>query len=124
MSEDLISNLFNGLYLLFNHNSVVVAYFCGLVISMLVSFFRPSRLAFLFTLAFGVLTFGYEYDKHLIEPLREQTLATIAPTPGTHLKATKLINLVLSELLPVFLFILGWGLLISSVLVATWKRKN
>ncbi|OGY27488.1 MAG: hypothetical protein A3F33_03145 [Candidatus Woykebacteria bacterium RIFCSPHIGHO2_12_FULL_43_10] len=124
MSEDLVSNLFNGLYLLFNHNSVVLAYFCGLVISALISLFRPSRLAFLFTLAFGVLAFGYEYDKHLIEPLREQTLATIAPTPGTHLKAARLISLFLSELLPVFLFILGWGLLFVGIFLATWKKKD
>lgn len=121
---DLIENLLNGLYLLFTHNGLLIAYFSGLVVSGIISFYRPSRLSFLFTLSFLVLTFSFEYDKHIINPLREQTLATLVPNPLTHRKFSKLINLILSELLPVFFFILGWVLLLLSIFLSVWTKSN
>lgn len=124
VASDLIENIVNGLYLLFNHNSVVLAYFFGLLVCAIISFLRPSRAAFAITASFAILVFSFEYDKHIIEPLRTQTLATIIPTQGTHLKATKIIDLFLSELLPVIFYLLGWGLLTTSIALTLWNRKG
>lgn len=124
VTVDLIENLLNGLYLLFTHNGLLIAYFSGLVVSGIISFYRPSRLAFLFTASFIALTFSFEYDKHIINPLREQTLATLVPNPLTHRKISKIINLILSELLPIFFFILGWALLLISVCLSVWTESD
>lgn len=124
MSTDLSTNLLSGLYLLFDHNALVISYFLGLIICGIISFLRPSRLAFFLTFTFAVLTFGYEYDKHIIEPFRNQTLATIAPTPGTHIRAAKLINLLITEFLPIVLFVIGWGSLLASIVFILLRKPS
>ena len=124
ISLEVTNSLFKGLYLLFDHNALVLAYISGLIICGFISFLRPSRLAFLFTFSFAALAFGYEYDKHIIEPLRTQTLATVIPTPGTHQRAAKLIDLVLSNLLPVFFFIIGWSSLFITIIISIWPKKK
>lgn len=124
LSPSLSESLLNGLYLFFNHNALVLAYFLGLIVCASASFRRPSRLALLFTFSFLILVVGFEYDKNLMEPLRNQTIATVAPAAGTHLKATKLVNLVLTDLLPVVLFVVGWGGLLTATVVSLFKAPH
>ena len=125
MTSDIISNLISGLYLLFAHNGLVFIYVLGGLISLVLIFFRPRRLTVLYFLSFLTLAFGFEYDKHIIVPLREQTVMTVVTNPETHLFTQRLINLFISEFIPVLLFILGWGLLFLAILLSlTGKNRK
>jgi|GEM_PF-988467 len=118
MTSDIASNLITGLYLLFAHNGLLIIYVFGALVSLLLIFLKPRRLTVLYFLAFLTLAFGFEYDKHLIVPLRDQTIATVVADPETHLFTQRLINLFISEFIPVALFILGWGLLFLAILLS------
>lgn len=120
ITPDLQQNIFITIYLLFSHNYIVIAYFVGFLISIALALYRPSRFAALVLLGFAVLLFSYEYDKHIIEGLRQQTLTSLV-TAEPHFKLQRLINVVISELLPVFFYILGWGLLFTAIFKAGIK---
>ena len=77
ITPDLKQNILVTLYLLFSHNYIALAYFAGLLLSIGLSLYRPSRFTSVCLLGFGILLFSYEYDKHLIEAFREQTLRSL-----------------------------------------------
>jgi hypothetical protein len=118
MASDLTTNLIQGAYLLFVHNGEVIAYVLGALIALVALIARPTRLAVLYFLAFGLLAFNFEYDKHIMLPLRAQTIATITSNPDTHLYTQRLINLFLTDLLPVAFFAFGWGLLFLAIILS------
>lgn len=127
LTPDLKQNAIVALYLLFIHNYVVFAYVGGTVISIIIALIRPSRFIICMALGFAVLAFAFEYDKHLIVPLREQTLKSLI-TITPHYKLEKLINLGLSNILPMFLYICGWSLIYIAIIIGnlhmTQKKKN
>lgn len=108
---------------MFAHNGEVIAYVLGAMLSLAVLFFRPRRLALVFFVAFATLSFNFEYDKHLMLPLRNQTIATVVSNPETHLFTQRILNLFLTEVVPVLLFILGWGLLFLGILASLLGRN-
>lgn len=120
VAPDLRQNIAVTLYLLFTHNYIAIAYFTGMVIGIILSIKKPSRFATFIFLGFGLLLFSYEYDKHIIAGLREQTLRSLI-TVTPHFKLQRLVNLFLSDLLPVLFYITGWGLLLGSIVYAGLK---
>ena len=123
LSPDLQQNLIHTVYALFVHNYIVFAYFFGFLISVLISIFRPSRFSVLLMLGFAVLTFSFEYDKHIIEGLRQQTLQSLI-TYKPHYRAQRLVDLVISELLPVVFYLTGWFLIYLAVLLEGFRKKR
>ena len=103
------------LYLTFSHNQLVIAYVAGVVISAFMAFKKPSRFYLMLLLGFAILAFNFEYDKHIIDGLREQTLNAIVTDPGKHFRAQRFISLVITELVPVGLYILGWGTIFVAI---------
>lgn len=124
MASDLTSSLIRGAYSLFAHNGEVIVYVVGSLIALISLIAHPKRLAVLYLLAFGVLAFNFEYDKHIMVPLRAQTIATVVDNPETHLYTQKLLNLFLTDLLPVVLFVMGWGLLFLAIILSLTKPIN
>ena len=125
LSPDLQQNLIITAYLLFSHNYIAFIYLIGFLISTLLSIIKPSRFAILNLLGFLILLFSYEYDKHIIVGLREQTLnSLITETP--HYKLEKVVNLIISQGLPIFFYILGWFLIFIAIVYAAFKltKKN
>lgn len=120
---DLTANLIHALYNLFTHNYILLAYLMGLLVSIAVAIKKPSRFALLLVLGFTVLAFSFEYDKHIAEGLRLQTLESVVAGQG-HDRAEKWINLVTSELLPVFFYVGGWVLVYLAILIGGWKKKT
>ena len=117
LSPDLRQNIVVTLYLLFVHNYIAFAYLAGLIIGIILSLYRPSRFATMIFLAFAILLFSFEYDKHLIAAFREQTLnSLITITP--HFRLQRLLNLLISDVLPVIFYLIGWGLLFASIILA------
>ncbi len=123
MSPDLQQNVLVTIYLLFSHNYIVFAYFIGLLIGIGLAFYRPSRFATLVLLGFAVLMFSFEYDKHIIDAFRQQTINSLI-TLQPHYKLQHIINLVISELLPVFFYVLGWLLLYGAIIYSALKNKD
>lgn len=116
MNPDLQQNLFITLYLVILHNFFALIYIAGLIVSTAYSLYRPSRKATLFMIGFALLLFSFEYSKHIVEGLKEQTVnSLITETPRYHLE--RLITVTISKLLPLFLNI-GGGL---SLIIASYS---
>ncbi|OGG06244.1 hypothetical protein A3D05_03715 [Candidatus Gottesmanbacteria bacterium RIFCSPHIGHO2_02_FULL_40_24] len=120
MAPDLRQNIIVTLYLLFSHNYIAFAYFTGIILGIILSIWKPSRFSVFILLGFAVLLFSYEYDKHIIAGLREQTLQSII-TVTPHFRFQRLINLFISEILPVVFYVSGWGLVFAAVIYAGMK---
>jgi Na+/phosphate symporter len=115
VTPDLQQNIVNTIYLLFAHNYIAFAYFIGVLIGVFLAFFRPSKYSTLILLGFAILLFSYEYDKHIIDPLRVQTINSfITATP--HYKVERIINLFISEVLPILLYVTGWVFLFIAMI--------
>lgn len=123
MSPDLTDNLIHTLYLTFAHNYLLFAYLAGLIISLAIAIHKPSRFALLLVLGFAILAFSFEYDKHIAEGLRAQTLASLITGEG-HYRARKLIDLVIGELLPMFFYISGWGFIYLAIFLGGWHKRD
>lgn len=123
VSPDLRQNIIVTLYLLFTHNQLAIAYFLGLILSIGLSIWRPSRFATFLLIGFSLLLFQYEYDKHIITGLREQTMQSLI-TQQPHFRTQRLINLALSDLVPIGLFVAGWGCIYAAVLWAAKRSAN
>lgn len=115
VTPDLQQNIVTTVYLLFAHNYIAFAYFTGVLTGIYLSFFRPSRYSTMILLGFAVLLFSYEYDKHIIDALRTQTINSfITTTP--HYKVSRIIDLFISEILPILFYVAGWFLLFAAII--------
>ena len=120
ITPDLQQNIVVTVYLLFSHNYIAIAYFTGIVLGIILSLWKPSRFATLVLIGFSILLFSFEYDKHIIAGLREQTLKSLI-TQAPHYRVQRLVNLFISDLLPVLFYVTGWGMLFTSIVYAALK---
>ena|SRR3989344_4656178 len=120
IAPDLKQNIAVTLYLLFTHNYIAIAYFAGMILGIALSVWKPSRFAVFILLGFSILLFSYEYDKHIIAGLREQTIKSLI-TQSPHYRLQRIVNLFLSDLLPIIFYITGWGMLFASIVYAGLK---
>jgi len=118
-SSDLIQSLINTSYSFFSHNYTVLVYLFGSLLSAVLCLIKPSRFHLFLFFGFLILSFTYEYDKHLIEPLRNQTLESLLGSVESqaHPKVNKVVELVVSELIPVCLYVLGWGMIFVGIVI-------
>lgn len=116
LNPELGQNLFYAVYFLILHNVTAIIYFTGLLVSTVFSLYRPSRIATLLMLGFASLLFSFEYKKHIVEALREQTVNSVITTQP-HYKLEKLITVSISKLIPLVLNLIGaFSLLLAAVL--------
>jgi len=119
-----IMNLTNGLintaFLTFIHNQDAIGYFIGIIIAVLLLFYKPSRINMLFLLGFIFLLFGFEYNKHIIAPLEDQTLSSIGANGG----AEVFFKRIFQKLLPISFFLIGWGSVFWGIIFQTFKLKK
>lgn len=123
MAPDLSQGFIRTIYLTFAHNELVIAYVTGLVISAVMAFKRPSRFYLLLLIGFAILAFNFEYDKHIIDALRDQTLTSIVADPSKHFRAQRFISILITELVPVILYITGWGCVFLAIISQGLKKK-
>ena len=123
IAPDIKQNIIITAYLLFTHNYIAFAYLGGLLISIILSIIRPSRFSVLMLLGFITLLFSFEYDKHLIVPFREQTLKSLI-TETPHYKLQKIIDLTISEILPIVFYITGWGFIYLAIIGQGLKKEK
>ena len=123
MTSELQQNIFVSFYLLFTHNYIAFAYLAGLIFSLALSLYRPSRFTTLTTLGFGILLFSFEYDKHIIAGLREQTIRSLITTTP-HYRIQRLVDLLLSDLLPVLFYVAGWSFIFIAIYYGAVKIQK
>lgn len=120
ITAELSQNIFVTIYLLFSHNYIALAYFTGLIIGIFLSIKWPSRFSTFIFLGFGILLFSYEYDKHIIDGLREQTMKSLI-TIQPHLRLQRVINVTISEILPIVFYVAGWAFIYLAILYGARK---
>ncbi|OGC51825.1 hypothetical protein A2982_03795 [candidate division WWE3 bacterium RIFCSPLOWO2_01_FULL_39_13] len=110
----LSGSITNTIFLTFLHNQYAIGFFMGMVLSFLLLLLRPSRFAVLLLLGFLALLLGFEYNKHIIEPLQDQTLSSL--NLGQENTPSKLLVLrTFQKLLPIGFFIIGWGSIFTAI---------
>lgn len=120
ITPDLTQNIFVTIYLLFSHNYIAFAYFTGLIIAVIMSVKWPSRFSTFSFLGFAILLFSYEYDKHIIEGFRQQTMRSLI-TLQPHFRLQRLINVTITEILPIFFYAAGWAFIYLAIIHAARK---
>ncbi len=105
-------SLINTVYLTFAHNEYAIAFFLGTIMSFLLLLYKPSRYATLLLIGFSTLLVGFEYQKHIMEPLQNQTLESLESDGGA---STLTLVRVFQKLLPFGFFTIGWGSIFFSI---------
>lgn len=108
-------SLINTIYLTFEHNQIAIAFFMGILICLALALYKPSRSTFLLVIAFIILLLGFEYDKHIANPLQEQTLQSLNLETSTR-SFGKLVSYTLSVFIPIGLFVTGWGIIFLTII--------
>jgi hypothetical protein len=116
LTSELKQNIFVTIYLLLLHNWTVILFSFGLIVSLGWLIYRPRREYVLFFIGFGLLIFGFEYNKHIADGLIEQTTNSLI-TITRHYKLEWLIRIGLSKILPLFFYFLGVLSILGGVLI-------
>ncbi|MCX6730476.1 MAG: hypothetical protein NTZ55_01385, partial [Candidatus Roizmanbacteria bacterium] len=102
LSPDLKQNIFYTVYFTVTHNLPVFIYGIGIVAFALLAIIKPKRSYIFFLLGFIVLLFAFEYQKHILDGLKEQTINALI-TVQEHNTVRRLINIVLVKAAPILL---------------------
>ena len=123
MSPDLKQNIFYTVLFIFLHNFSAIFYFTGIIISAILLLVKPTRWKTLLLFGFIILLFAFEYKKHIVEPLKQQTLNSLI-TVRQHYKTERVVNIFLTKALPFLLPLSGWILVIMGVLMMFRVKKK
>ena len=113
VTADLKQNILLTIYLTIVDNFGVIVFTVGICISALLAIRRPSRYAVFMLLGFILLLFGFEYQKHILEGLKDQTLNALI-TVQEHNKVRRIVNIVLVKATPILLPFFGWVFVITG----------
>lgn len=122
LTPDLKQNIFYAVFFTVTHNALALFYFMGIVFAVGLSLLKPSRKSVLLLIGFGLLLFGFEYNKHIVEGLREQTLNALI-TVQEHNTVRRVVNIFTLKLLPILFPLVGWSLVLTSSFLYFAKRK-
>lgn len=113
----LTDGIINTIFLTFLHNQYAIAFFFGALLSLAALLIKPSRSTVLLLIGFITLFIGFEYDKHIIIPLQDQTLSSLGLEESGG-SAQTLVLRTFQKLLPVFFFTVGWG----SIFIVIFRK--
>ena len=121
LTGDLKQNIFVTIYLLLLHNWAVIFFTLGLIISLGWLIYKPRREYVLLFIGFGLLIFGFEYNKHIADGLIKQTTDSLI-TITRHYKLEWLIRVALSKILPLFFYFLGVISIVGGIILIKKNR--
>lgn len=110
MSPDTQQNLFYSIFFLFIHNVLAIAYVVAIFLVTIHVLWRPKRGKILILWGLIILLFIFEYEKHMLEPLRQQTIQSLI-TERESVRIEFYINKFLTKIVPFGLPIFGWILI-------------
>ena len=119
----LLDNLITTGFSFYAHNGPVVFYGLGLALSLLFLILQPKRRFVLSLLAFAVLLFSFEYQKHFTAHFYSHIVLQLA-NPEAQFREYSLLARFFNQLFPMGLDFLGWGLLFLSLFIGIPSKKH
>lgn len=123
ITPDLKQNIFYTVYFTVTHNLPVFIYGFGIVLFALLAIIKPKRSYVFFLLGCITLLFAFEYQKHILDGLKEQTINALI-TIQEHNTVRRLINIALVKAIPILLPFLGWIFVIAGGYLFKEERKT
>ena len=123
ITPDLKQNILYTVYLTITHNMPVFVYGTGILVSVILALIKPSRSSVFFLLGFILLLFAYEYQKHILDGLKEQTINALI-TVQEHNKVRRIVNIILVKALPILLPLSGWTFIVAGIYLLRHERKK
>lgn len=121
LTPELKQNIFYTAYFTVTHNVPVFVYGAGILISSVLAILKPKRSYVLFLLGFIILLFAFEYQKHILDGLKEQTINALI-TIQEHNLVRRIVNIVLIKLLPIGMPVVGWTFIILGAYLLRKKK--
>ncbi len=110
--------LFQLIYFTYIHNQLLIGLAVALISSLLLLLKKPQRRYVWFLLGFLFLIIHFEYQKHIVKDLTEQTIATLFLEEGYY-RGRWLTRVALYHLVPFLLWLAGWGNIILGL--SNWR---
>jgi hypothetical protein len=126
IAPDTQQNLLYAVYFTITHNLEAVIYFGFMCLALLVALIKPTRAMILIMLGFGLLLFGFQYNKHILIPLKQQTESALITERQSH-RTQRAIDLTLARVLPLAFPLSGWSAIVFGFLIGVlfeWRRKE
>jgi len=123
LGPDLEQAIEHTLKLTFLHNFIPIALALACLGSLIYLIAHPSRLRVFLLIGFSLLLLHFEYVKHIMEPLSNQTLLTLN-TDSPNYKFQWFIAKMISRGIPFLLLVGGWGSLAGSAWYIIKRRKH
>ncbi len=114
IAPDTQQNLMYTAYFILLHNFEAILYSIGILTALILALYKPSRGKILIMVGFIILLFAFEYDKHILEPLRQQTIGSLI-TERQSWRIEHTINYVTMRVLPKILPFFGWMLVLGGI---------
>lgn len=121
LTPELKQNIFYTVYFTVTHNVPVFVYGAGILISSVLAILKPKRSYVLFLLGFIILLFAFEYQKHILDGLKEQTINALI-TIQEHNLVRRIVNIVLIKLLPIGMPVVGWTFIVFGTYLLRKKK--
>lgn len=118
----MLINLLTTIYSFYSHNAPLVFYGIIVVLLFIKLLIKPSRLTAFLLLGFAVLLFNFEYGKHIFSQVKSHWLDLIFPE-GTRFTKYNVLRVLLENVLPIVLDILGWGIITAALIIGV-KGSN
>jgi len=114
IAPDTQQNIFYTIYFILIHNYLAVFYSIAIIAVTVWAFYKPSRKSILMLWGFIILLFAFEYSKHILEPLKQQTIGSLI-TVRESIRIEYVITKILTKVVPFGLPILGWTLVVTGI---------
>lgn len=114
IAPDTRQNILYTIYFIIIHNYEAIFYALGIILVTLWALYKPSRGKILMMWGCIILLFAFEYEKHILEPLRQQTLGSLV-TERQSLRIEYVVNKFFTKAVPLGLPILGWMLVVGGI---------
>jgi len=111
------------MYFIIIHNFFAILFSCGILVGIVLSIIHPTRKSVFLLLGNCILLFAFEYNKHIRESLRDQTIGSLI-TLKRYYKLEWFINLFTIKILPVLLYVIGLTLVAISVYLYFVKKNS
>ncbi len=107
--------VFQLFYFTYLHNELAIGLAIVCLISLLLLIKKPQRQLVFFFLGFLILLFHFEYQKHIVQDLADQTVATLFLEEGYY-RGRWLVKVMIYHFIPLILWLTGWGSLTIALL--------
>jgi hypothetical protein len=116
IAPDTQQNLFYAIYFTITHNLEAILYFGFMGLFFIIALIKPTRAVILMMAGFGILLFGFQYNKHILIPLKQQT-ETALITERQSYRTQRAIDLTFAKILPKAFPMAGWSMIVFGFVV-------